>query len=150
MNFVESAIYRTRTTLLIMVMLIIAGIASMRSISVEGDPSIAVPFFSVMVFSEGISPEDAERLLVMPLEFEVRNLEGVKEIEGYASENTGQLWVEFEADQDIDQALIDLREAVNRARSKLPSSAEEPVIEEATTADFPVLMVGLEIGRAHV
>jgi len=45
MNFVESAIYRTRTTLLIMVMLIIAGIASMRSISVEGDPSIAVPFF---------------------------------------------------------------------------------------------------------
>ncbi|MGA0170260.1 MAG: efflux RND transporter permease subunit [Pseudomonadales bacterium] len=143
MNFVESAIYRTRTTLLIMVMLIIAGIASMRSISVEGDPSIAVPFFSVMVFSEGISPEDAERLLVMPLEFEVRNLEGVKEIEGYASENTGRLSVEFEADQDIDQALIDLREAVNRARSKLPSSAEEPVIEEATTADFPVLMVGL-------
>ena len=95
-----------------------------------------------MVFSEGISPEDAERLLVMPLEFEVRNLEGVKEISSYASENTGRLGVEFEADQDIDQALIDLREAVNRARSKLPSSAEEPVIEEESTADFPVLMIG--------
>ena len=51
----------------------------------------------------------------MPLEFEVRNLEGVKEISSYASENTGRLGVEFEADQDIDQALIDLREAVNRA-----------------------------------
>ena len=142
MTFLERAIHRSRTTLLIMAMVIIAGVAAMRSITVEGDPSIAVPYFGVVVFSEGISPEDAERLLVMPLEFEVRNLEGVKEISSWAGENQGRLGVEFEADQDIDQALIDLREAVNRARSKLPSSAEEPVIEEESTADFPVLMVG--------
>ncbi len=142
MNFLENAIGRTRTTFLIMTMVVIAGIAAMRSITVESDPSIPVPYFSVVVFSEGISPEDAERLLVMPLEVEVRNLEGVKEISSSASENVGRLGVEFEADQDIDQALIDLREAVNRARSEFPSSAEEPVIQEESTADFPILMVG--------
>jgi multidrug efflux pump len=138
---IDAAVNRTRTTLLLMAMVIIAGIFSLQAISIEGDPYIQVPFFQIQIFNEGISPEDAERLLVMPMEIEVRSVEGVKEITSYATENFGMLFVEFDADQDVTEALIDLREAVDRARAELPSSAEEPIIHEETTADFPILQV---------
>lgn len=140
-SLIDAAVSRTRTTLLLMLMVMIAGFASLRAISVEGDPYIQVPFFQVQVFHEGISPEDAERLLVMPLEIELRSVEGVEEITSYATENFGIVLVEFDADMDIDAALIDVREAVDRAKAELPSSAEEPVIVEESTADFPILQV---------
>ena len=124
-----------------MFMVLLSGYASLRVISVEGDPYIAVPFFQIRIFHEGISPEDAERLLIMPMEVELRSVEGVEEISAYATENFGILLVEFDADQDIDAALIDVREAVDRAKSELPVSAEEPVIIEESTADFPILQV---------
>ena len=138
---VDAAVNRTRTTLLLMAMVIIAGIFSLQAISIEGDPYIQVPFFQVQIFNEGISPEDAERLLVMPMEIELRSVEGVEEITSYATENFGMLFVEFDADHDITEALIDVREAVDRAKAELPSSAEEPVIHEETTADFPILQI---------
>jgi multidrug efflux pump len=140
-SLIDAAVTRTRTTLLIMGMVLIAGFASLNSISIESDPHIEVPFFVVMVANEGISPEDAERLLVMPLEIELRSVEGVKELGAYASENVAQVMVEFDADYDLDDALLDVREAVDRARPELPSTAEEPVIMEQTTADFPILQI---------
>jgi multidrug efflux pump len=140
-SLVDAAVSRTRTTLLLMCMVLLAGYVSLRSISVEGDPYIAVPFYQVQIFHEGISPEDAERLLIMPMEVELRSVEGVEEITAYATENFGFLLVEFDAAHDTNEALIDLREAVDRAKSELPSSAEEPVILEESTADFPILQV---------
>lgn len=140
---VDAAVNRTRTTLLLMLMVLIAGIASMRAISIEADPYIQVPFFQVQIFHEGISPEDAERLLVMPMEIELRSVEGVEELTSYATENFGMVFVEFDADYDIDAALIDVRDAVDRAKAELPSTAEEPIIREETTADFPILQVNL-------
>jgi multidrug efflux pump len=92
---IDAAVNRTRTTLLLMAMVIIAGIFSLQAISIEGDPYIQVPFFQIQIFNEGISPEDAERLLVMPMEIEVRSVEGVKEITSYATENFGMLFVEM-------------------------------------------------------
>ncbi len=140
-SLIDAAVSRTRTTLLLMLMVVIAGVASLRAISVEGDPYIQVPFFQVQVFNEGISPEDAERLLVLPLEIELRSVEGVEEITSYATENFGIVMVEFDADVDVDSALIDVREAVDRAKAELPRSAEEPIIREESTSDFPILQV---------
>lgn len=142
-SLIDAAVSRTRTTLLIMFMVLIAGSVSLRSISVESDPYIAIPIYEITVFHEGISPEDGERLLVMPLEFELRSVEGVEEITSYASENIATLVVEFDVDYDLDEALIDVREAVDRAKPELPSTAEEPVIREETTADFPILQINL-------
>ena len=51
--------------------------------------------------------------------------------------------VEFDADFDLDQALLDTREAVNRAKVEFPSDAEEPIIQEQSTSEFPILQVNL-------
>ncbi|MDA1074107.1 MAG: efflux RND transporter permease subunit, partial [Proteobacteria bacterium] len=140
---IDAAIHRTRTTSLIMLMVVLAGLASYQAIPIENDPRIEVPFFVITVVHEGISPEDAERLLVMPMEIEIRTVEGVKEFTGIASEGYANLMVEFDADYDLDQALVDVREAVDRAKPEMPSTAEEPVVMEASTDDFPILQINL-------
>jgi multidrug efflux pump len=75
-------------------MILLSGLLARCSIPVEGDPDISVPFFVITVVHEGISPEDAERLLVMPLEVELRQVGGIEEINAYASENAGTVMVE--------------------------------------------------------
>ncbi|MDH3641784.1 MAG: efflux RND transporter permease subunit [Gammaproteobacteria bacterium] len=141
--FIDAAIGRSRATLLIMVMVVLAGLIARAAIPIANEPHIEVPLFFVGIFHEGISPEDAERLLVMPMEIELRKVEGVKELTAYASEGQANMLVEFDVDYDLDEALLDVREAVDRAKPELPSTAEEPFIREQTTADFPIIQVNL-------
>jgi multidrug efflux pump len=142
-GLIDAAISRSRTTLLIMLMLVIAGLVARSAIPIAADPHVEVPFFMVGIVHEGISPEDGERLLVMPMETELRKIEGVKELTAYASEGSVTLLVEFDADHDLNVALTDVRDAVDRAKPELPSTAEEPFIKERTTADFPIIQVNL-------
>lgn len=142
-SFVDTAIARSRTTLLVMLMVIVAGLAARSAIPIANEPHIEVPFFMVGIYHEGISPEDSERLLALPMEIELRKVEGVKELTAYASEGSASLLVEFDANYDLDQALLDVREAVNRAKPKLPSTAEEPFVREQTTDDFPIIQINL-------
>jgi multidrug efflux pump len=141
--FIEAAIGRSRTTLLIMAMVVVAGLISRAVIPVANDPDIDVPFAVITVVHEGISPEDAERLLVLPMETELRNVEGVEEMNSFASEGAATIMVEFDADHDLNKALMDTREAVDRAKAEIPSTAEEPIVTEATVDDFPILQVNV-------
>ena len=142
-RFLEAAITRSRTTLLLMFMILLAGLIARAAIPVEGEPDIDVPFFVITVINEGISPEDAERLLVMPLEIAMRQVEGVDELNAFASENAATILVEFDANVDLDQALTDTREAVDEAKVEFPSTTEEPIIQQASTSDFPIIQVNV-------
>ena len=140
---IDAAINRYKTTLTVMVMVVVAGLFARNAIPVANEPDIQVPFYIVTVVHEGISPEDSERLLVMPLEVGLRNVEGIEEVVSYASEGTATVMVEFDADYDLDRALQDVREAVDNAKPEMPSTIEEPIIRETNTADFPILQVNI-------
>ena len=138
---VHAAVSRSRTTLLLMFMVLIAGSVARALISIESTPQVEVPVLMVVVPHEGISPEDAARLLVKPLEIELRAVEGQSEVRAFAYEGTARIIVEFEADYDLDKALADVRAAVDRAQPRLPNSAEEPFILEQSAADQPVIQI---------
>ncbi len=141
--FIDAAINRSRTTLLLMFMVVVAGLFARCSIPIASDPHVEVPVFVVGVVHEGISPEDAERLLVKPMETELRKVEGVDEITAYAQEGSANIVVKFDADYDLDQARQDVREAVDRAKPELPDTAEEPFIDEQAANDYPIIQVNL-------
>ena len=144
---VNAAVSRTRTTLLLMSMVILAGVAARVLIPIESDPNVEVPVFMVVVPHEGISPEDSARLLVKPVEIEMRTVEGVDEVRSFAYEGMARIVVEFDAAYDLDQALQDVRAAVDRAKPEFPASAEEPFILEQSANDFAILQINL-VGRA--
>jgi multidrug efflux pump len=126
-----------------MVLLILAGVTSYVSIPKEADPDIPIPFFFVSLPYPGISPEDGERLLVRPMETELRTLEGLKEITAFSTQGMAGIILEFDVDFDKDDALQDVREKVDLARAEIPQEAEEPVVTEFNTSLFPVLVVAI-------
>jgi len=142
-GLIFAAIDRSRTTLLTLFFLTLGGIAAFQAIPREANPDVTIPMIYISMTLEGISPEDAERLLVRPMEQELRSLEGVKEMRGTASEGHASVMLEFDAGFDPDTALQDVREKVDTARSKLPREADEPRVNEINVSLFPVLSVGL-------
>lgn len=134
---------RTRAVLMALAFMLGAGLSVYLSIPKEADPDVQIPVVYVSVVYEGISPEDAERLLVRPIETEVRAIEGIKEMRATASEGHASVTLEFEVGVDIDQALTDVREKVDIAKAELPDGAEEPRVGEVNLALFPVLVVTL-------
>ena len=138
---VDWAIERSRLTLSLLVAVLVMGTIAYLSIPKEADPDIPLPFFQVQVSLPGISPEDSERLIVRPLEVQLKTIEGLKELRGIASQGYGAVSLEFDVNFDKDRALQKVRDAVDTAKVKLPRDAEEPVIFEANVSDDPVLSI---------
>ncbi|MGB5325011.1 MAG: efflux RND transporter permease subunit [Pseudomonadales bacterium] len=142
-GYIDQAISRTRATLLLMFMLVLCGLFARNALPIANDPNIPLPFFYVGIAHEGISPEDAERLLVEPMELEIRKIEGIEELTSMASEGMATLFAEFSVDYDLGKAMVDLREAVDRGKAEIPESAEEPTVREIQVDDFPMVQVNL-------
>ena len=92
---------------------------------------------------QGISPEDAERLLIKPMEEELRGLEGLKQLTSIASLGHAAIITEFETDIDPHVASQKVREKVDIAKAELPSDAEEPTVNEINLSLFPTIIVAL-------
>ena len=130
---IHSILGRSRTVVSILVLILIAGAVTYVGIPKESEPDIDIPFIYVSMTHEGISPEDAERLLVRPMEQELRTLDGLKEMKANAYEGGANVMLEFEAGAvDTDQALLDVREKVDAAKTKLPAETEDPSVTEAS------------------
>ena len=117
--------------------------SSLLSIPKESDPDINIPIIYVSLHHKGISPEDSERLLIRPIENELRNIAGIKEMRSTAYEGGGNVVLEFDAGFDADLALDDVREKVDLAKADLPADTDEPTVHEVNLSAFPVLTVAL-------
>jgi len=142
-NLIDWAISKRRASLLVLAFLLISGILAYQSIPKESEPDVAIPIIYVSVSHEGISPDDAERLLVRPLEKELKSIEGLKEMSATASQGHGSVTLEFDAGFDSERALQDVRENVDRAKAQLPADSDEPEVHEVNVALFPVLSMSL-------
>ncbi len=140
---IHAIIGRKKAAVLAFVMLFVAGLISLNSIPKESIPDMTLPMVYVSVRHEGISPEDADRLLFEPMYTELRGLEGLKEVVSTAVDSHLSIQLEFESDMDIDQALRDVREAVDTAKAELPAETDEPVVQEINLSLFPILVVGV-------
>ncbi|MDC5718487.1 efflux RND transporter permease subunit [Vibrio europaeus] len=141
---IDAALSRTRTMMVLLVFILLAGAATYVTIPKESSPDITIPIIYVSVGHQGISPSDAERLLVRPIEQELRSIEGVKEMTSTASEGHASVMLEFSVGVDLNKAMADVREAVDLAKPKLPSDSDEPTVNEVTLAsEEPALSIVL-------
>ena len=142
-GIVGFSIRNWRMTIGIMLFAVIGGFLAISRLPLDAEPDIPIPFINVSVVLPGISPEDAERLLVRPLETELKSLDDLLQMDAIASTNVANINLEFEASADLDKALTDVLEKVDRARAEFPQDAREPVVEEVSTSALPIITVNL-------
>ncbi|WP_119678558.1 efflux RND transporter permease subunit [Indioceanicola profundi] len=142
-SIISWSISRSRMVIALFVLFVVGGWMSYQLMPKEAAPDINIPIIYVSVSFEGISPEDAERLLVRPIEQQVRTIEGVKEMRATAYQGGANVSLEFVAGFDADKALDDVRQKVDIARPELPDGVEEPSVNEVNFSLFPVIIVTL-------
>ena len=131
---VEWFLERLRLTLSILAALVLMGTLAYLSIPKEADPDIQIPFFSVIVFQPGISPEDAERLIVRPLETELKTVEGLKQMTSTASQNYAGVNLEFDVNFDKELArqrinvLLERQDVAAVARNKFRDGSDKALL----------------------
>ena len=141
---IEFLVDRKRTALALLLVLICAGIFGRINIPIENEPEIIIPVVYVGVGLTGISPQDAERLLLKPVEDELRSIEGVDQLQGFAFENYAAAIIKFDAAATMKKSLDKVRDAVNDAKIKFPDDAKEPVVSEVSVQDNPTVILSID------
>ncbi len=142
-GLIDGAIGRARMVIAILICAVLAGAYTYVKLPKEADPDIPIPIVAITVPLAGVTPEDAERLLVRPIEQEIQSLEGLETFTSYGSEGAAQLILEFEIDVDVDQAVLDVQDKVDMAKRYFPADAREPIVTEFNAAQFPVMVVNI-------
>ncbi len=106
-------------------------------------PSITYPRIGVRVGAPGVSPEVGVDEITRPLEETFTATEGVVQVFSQTREGQISLDLFFQPGGDIDQALNDATAALNRARSTLPETIEEPRIFKIDPSQLPIYEIAL-------
>ena len=141
MKFLRLVVDHSRATLSIMLLVLIAGAGARLSMPLELNPNVTLPVVMIMVRHDGISPEDGIRLLVRPIEKELKTLDGLVEVQSRASEGAVVITAEFEVGDNIKQAVADVREAVDRAKAEFPQETKEPIVNELSPNPEPAVVI---------
>jgi multidrug efflux pump len=142
-NALEAILDRPRTVVALMIVMIVAGVMAYAAVPKEANPDVEVPIYFVNIPQQGISPRDAERLLVRPMETALRGIDGLKELTAIASEGNATIVLEFTVDTEKSVVLADIRDKVDQAAAELPADADEPTVSETSFALMPTVVVTL-------
>jgi multidrug efflux pump len=142
-KLIDYAISHARLTIALLIFLLLAGFTAYVTIPKEAEPDVRIPIIYVQLSQRGISPEDAERLLLRPVETQLKSVSNVKEMRSTAFEGGGFVLLEFEAGFDSKAALADVRAKVDDSKHDLPRDVDEPIVQEVNLSLYPVLVIGL-------
>lgn len=143
MNLAELSITRPVFITCVVLLSIVAGLLSMRSLGVDLFPDITFPVVTITTPYPGAGPSEIETLVSKPLEDEISTLSGIKRLSSINSEGVSQVVAEFTLETDVKYAEQQVRDRVGSAKRKLPKEIEEPVIRRIDPADMPIVILAL-------
>lgn len=134
-----------RTSVLILTAIIIfSGWNAYVTMPKESFPEIVFPLIYVGTPYAGNSPVDIENLVTRPIEKELKNINGVKVIRSTSIQDYSTVNVEFNPEVDVETALQDVKDAVDRAKSNLPSDLDaDPLVQDVDLSELPIMFINL-------
>jgi multidrug efflux pump subunit AcrB len=143
--------YRNKNTVYILIVaLVIFGLWAYRSMPKELFPEMNYPTIFVQTVYPGNSAADIENLVTKPLEKELKGVSGIKHLKSISAQDYSMIFVEFPANADIDAALQDVKDAVERAKPNLPDDLpHDPQVIKFNFAQFPIVFVNLSGNYTH-
>src|SRR3546814_9925722 len=158
MNFSAWSIRRPTPAILLFFMLTIAGLVAFSRLGIQSMPDMEFPSVSLVATDPGASPEQLEAAVARPIENAISTIGSVRHVSTTINDSVVTIMIEFTYEKQTEQAVLDVRDAVSRIRSTLPTEMQEPVVSRVEIAGLPMMsyavsspsMDDAEIGRAHV
>ena len=139
------ALNNKNTVLLMLIIIIFFGIYSYRTLPKELFPDIYIPTVMVQTLYYGNPPIDIENIITRPIEKEIESIKGVKKISSNSMQDVSMIFVEFNTDVDINEALQEIREAVDKAKGEIPDDVKDSdmIISDIDFSEFPIIFINL-------
>lgn len=133
------SIRRPIPTLVLFLVLTLAGLVAFGRLGVDLNPNIDIPAVMVTVNQRGAGPEELETQVTKKVEDAVAGLGNIDDIRSTVTDGTSQTMINFTLGTDSDRATNDVRDAIARIRSDLPGSAQDPIINRLNFEGGPIL-----------
>lgn len=138
------ALKNKNTIFLLTAIMVFFGMYSYRSLPKELFPDIFFPTIMVQTIYPGNPPLDMENLVTRPLEKEIDGVKGMKKLTSTSSQDISAIFVEFNTDMEIEEALREVKDAVDNAKNELPDDIpNDPIVMDIDFSEFPVLTINL-------
>ncbi|MEN3026462.1 MAG: efflux RND transporter permease subunit [Chlorobiota bacterium] len=136
---------RNRVTVYVLaVVVLLLGIYTYIRVPKELLPDVVVPTILVTTIYPGTSPTDIENLVTRPIEKQLKAVAGVTKVRSYSSQDVSTIVVEFETTVDPAVAKQRVQDAIDRAKSELPTDLpEDPRALEIDFSEFPIMQVSI-------
>ncbi len=140
----DTAIRQRISVAVLSLIILVFGIYCYMSLPRESAPDITIPYVFVSTNYKGVSPEDIETSITIPIEKKLRGLENVKKIKSISSEGLSSINIEFITGTNIDEVLQKVKDKVDAAGGELPSDLEDdPTVFEVNFSEWPILVLSL-------
>ncbi|MCL2160709.1 MAG: efflux RND transporter permease subunit [Betaproteobacteria bacterium] len=133
--------------IMLFVMLCVGGIFGFHHMKIQNFPDIEMPIVSVVASLPGAAPGQLESDVARRIEDSIATVQGLKHIATSIQDGRVSMLVEFRLEKDIQEAVDDVRSAVSRVRSDLPSNLLDPVINRVDMASQPILAYAVRSPR---
>ena len=144
MNLPKLAIERPVFVTCVVILIMVLGYMSYRSLGVDLFPDVSFPFVSVTTPYKGAAPEEIETQISKPLEEQFSTLEGVKKVYSVNQEGFSIVTIQFTLETDGKDAEQRVRDRLTFVRPQLPKDIDEPVIQRLDPSDQPVMIVSMQ------
>ncbi len=138
---------KNRTSIYLMMLFVsIAGVFQFITLPKEQFPDIVIPNIYIQTIYVGNSPRDIENLVTQPIEKQIKSITGVKvnKVTSTSQQDFSTIIVEFTTDVDTDEALQKVKDAVDKAKTDLPTDlTQEPIVMEVSLSEQPIMYVNI-------
>lgn len=134
------SIRRPITTIMMTIMIAMAGIVAYSSLNLALMPNVDIPVVLVSTTYVGAGPEEIENLVSKPLEEALGTVNNMETITSVSNGDSSMVVVQFVDGTDIDMASLDLREVLDRTKSQLPEDVSDPVIFKIDMNAVPIYL----------
>lgn len=138
---------KNKTTIyLLTVVVLLFGLYSYKNMPKELFPDIAFPYILVQTMYPGNPPIDIENLITRPLEKEIDGIKGIKTMTSTSMQGVSSIFIEFNPDVEIKQALQEVKDEVDKAKAELPDDINNyggVVVTDIDATEWPIININL-------
>ena len=144
MNIADFCLKHKVTTIMAYVLIVVFGIMGFASLPLAMLPDMELPMAVVYTSYTDAGPQEVENMVTKPIESACASISGMDEIQSLSSEGASMVMIRFADGTNMDEAMVDLRDRLDRIKGFLPEDADPPTTMTMDVDSIPVLTLGLK------
>ena len=132
---------RSSVTMLVIVLVLVAGVYAYNDLERELFPDIELPNITITTYYPTADPETVAREVTEPIEEVISNMNGLKEIQSTSQENLSTVLATFDFGEDMEDAKRTIESNINGIQ--FPAGVEFTTVSRINNETFPVMQLSV-------